>query len=453
MLKRILPSWLTRRLKPKEIQPPVDTFCIYPWIHLQTLSNGVAHVCCKFRGTIESAGSPMSIGDHSLDAIWNSEYMRTIRRDMVEGRRVAGCQECYDEEKTGGFSMRKRDTEGWSRGWLNEEGVTLPKLTADCKKNDYYLSTLPVSYEIDVGNFCNLACRMCYGGSSSRIDNDPIHRRWSPSYGHDPEDAALVPPHPTGSWLTRTAFTRNEILQNAGRVKRLHFLGGETLIIKEVAEILQHLVDMGVSHNIEISLVTNGTTTKSQCLALSQHFKNVGIAISIDGFGPYYEYIRYPGKWSTIVENINSFRKLPRISLGAAVTLQLYNALNIVELFRYLDSIDLGFYAYPIAFPKHLSVAALPPRARAIAAERLRQYAMTDCKQENRDMILGLAQGTQSTSTACDMSLLRNLMLFTNDLDLSRGQSFANTHAELLQLIRETGFEWTEEVRFVSRAQ
>jgi len=399
----------------------------------------------------------MSISDHSLDAIWNSEQMRAIRRDMVEGRPVGGCQECYNEERSGGFSMRKRDTEYWSRGWLNEENVSLAKLIADSRQSDYYLSTIPVSYEIDVGNFCNLKCRMCHAESSSRIDEDPVHRRWAADPIHiagDPGmDVAPSPPHLPGSWLTKTALDKNEILRNAARIKRLYFLGGETLIIKEVDEVLQYLVDMKVAHNITLSFVTNGSTTKSQCLALAGHFKESAIAISIDGFGPYYDYIRYPAKWSTLARNIDSFRKFPKTSVGGAVTLQLYNALNIVELFRYLDSIDMGFYAYPIASPRHLTVAALPPRARAVAAERLRQYAMSDCRKNNREMILGLARETEPTADQCDMALLRNLMLFTNDLDRSRGQSFAKTHAELFEFIAETGFQWTDETRFLSCAK
>ena len=427
---------------------PSDTFCIYPWFHLQVLTTGVARVCCKFRGNIERDGSSMSMTGHTLDAIWNSEQMRTIRRDMVEGRVVAGCQECYDEEKFGGLSMRKRDTESWSRGWLNDEGVSLASLVAESRRRDHYLSTMPVSYELDVGNLCNLKCRMCHGESSSRIDRDPVHRRWAASHGHissaDPTTFAPPRPHSTRSWLTGR-LDRNEILQSARRLKRLHFLGGETLIVKEVTEVLQSLVDMGVAHDITVSMVTNGTTTKSPCLALLEHFKAVSIAISIDGFGQYYDYIRYPGKWSTVANNIEVFRKLPKTSVGGAVTLQLYNALNVVELFRYFDAIEMGFYAYPIVFPRHLSVAALPPRARSIAAERLRRYAETDCRPQHREMIVGLANGTAPTDDRCDMALLRNLMLFTNDLDRSRGQSFATTHGELLALIAETGFHWTDE--------
>jgi len=80
--------------------------------------------------------------------------------------------------------MRKRDTERWAHGWLNEENVSLAKLIADSKQRDHYLSAIPVTYEIDVGNLCNLKCRMCHAESSSRIDEDPVHRRWAA----DPDD-------------------------------------------------------------------------------------------------------------------------------------------------------------------------------------------------------------------------------------------------------------------------
>jgi hypothetical protein len=40
---------------------------------------------------------------------------------------------------------------------------------------------------------------------------------------------------------------------------------------------------------------------------------------------------------------------------------------------------------------------------------------------------------------------MRAFMLFTNDLDATRGQSFRDTHRELLQLITDAGFTWTNE--------
>jgi GT2 family glycosyltransferase len=43
---------------------------------------------------------------------------------------------------------------------------------------------------------------------------------------------------------------------------------------------------------------------------------------------------------------------------------------------------------------------------------------------------------------------MRKFMLFTNDLDLSRGQSFRDSHRELFDHITESGFSWSEETLF-----
>ena len=165
----------------------------------------------------------------------------------------------------------------------------------------------------------------------------------------------------------------------------------------------------------------------------------------MDGFDQYYNYIRYPGRWTDVVRNLDVFKKLKNASLGGAVTMQNLNALNITELFRYLDSIDMNFFAYPLHFPRYLSFDALPPNARTLGATRLREYAEGDCRPQHREMVLGLASQLEPKRDRFDARLLRDFMLFTNDLDTTRGQSFRDTHGELLELMSEAGFTWTSE--------
>jgi MoaA/NifB/PqqE/SkfB family radical SAM enzyme len=396
----------------------------------------------------------MSIQDYSLNEIWNSQQMRDLRRDMIEGKRVSGCADCYQEEKGGGFSMRKRDTSYWQNGWLNEEKKTVESLISTTIESDFRLPIMPTSYELDVGNLCNLACRMCHGEVSSRINQDPIHRRWASTFAQLSGQAGFtdIKVRLDQPWINNKELVRNSILKHPDQIKRLYFLGGETLIIREVGETLQYLIDTGVASKIVVAVVTNGTVITAPWLKLTDRFKAVEIAISVDGFGPYYEYIRYPAGWEVLTKNIKFLRALPKTSVGAAVTLQSYNVLNIVALFRYLDSIGLGFYAYPIAFPAHLRPTAIPHRARKVAGERLREYARNDCRPEYREMIKGFATNLETTDNDCTEASLREFMLFTNDLDSFRGQRFADTHAELLALITETGFNWTSETMYVDRS-
>ena len=83
-------------------------------------------------------------------------------------------------------------------------------------------------------------------------------------------------------------------------------------------------------------------------------------------------------------------------------------------------------------------------KARRLAADRLLAYAAR-CRPEQREEIRGLASGLLAAGDSFDTALLREFMLFTNDLDVTRGQSFRSTHGELLELITQTGFRWTDE--------
>ena len=426
-----------------------DTFCVHPWTDLRLVSEGRAQVCCRYdKGSMVSAhGVPLSLDSSSLDDIWNSDEMRGIRRAMVEGRKVPGCAECYQEEKGGGFSMRMRDNRQWEAGWLNEERVTIESLQSRAVAGDFRLATLPSNIEIDTGNLCNLTCRMCHDGASSKIGKDAVQTRWTADHRtgtsfHDPDVPAA--PAPIRRWRFDREFVRNELIRPDHQVKRIYFIGGEPLLVREIGDALQGVIEAGAAGNIRLAVVTNGTV-KDSWLRHAKHFKSVEIAVSMDGFGPYYEYIRFPGRWTDVIGHLAALKKLPNTSVGGAVTLQAYNVLNIDQLFRHLDSMGVGFFAYPIHFPRYLCASAMPPIVRRLGAERLRSYAERDCLPHFREMVLGLASQLEPTSDRLDTRLLRDFMLFTNDLDKSRGQSFKATHGELFDLIAESGFTWTDE--------
>jgi MoaA/NifB/PqqE/SkfB family radical SAM enzyme len=229
---------------------------------------------------------------------------------------------------------------------------------------------------------------------------------------------------PTGKrWVEDKNFILTELFRHPEQVKQLEFLGGETLLIKEVRDILECLIEAGVADNVVLIATTNGTVIKSPWLGLAERFKQLALNVSIDGLGRYYEYIRYPARWSTLTRNIEILKKRSRTRLTAIATLQAYNALNIVDLFKYLDSIGLDFYAYPVSHPPYLSPMVLPPSGRRLAIQRLWSYAERDCLPKNRELVFGLASGLEKAG---------NREVFDE-----------NPHGELLELITDAGFMWT----------
>jgi len=307
------------------------------------------------------------------------------------------------------------------------------------------LSPTPRVLQLEVGNLCNLKCRMCSGTFSSRIELDPVHNQWA--------SGGLPSNLNTGEeWFRNPEIIQNHLLQHPREIDWIEFQGGETLLAKEVTGILQYLIDANVAPNIEIGAVTNATTTRSPWLKLVDRFKRLNLTISVDGFGKDYEYIRYPGRWHTLVRNIEILRRLPNTLTQVNVTLQNYNALNLVNLCRFLDSIGMDFFITPLADPAYLKATTMPPAARRLAAERLRHYLGEDCRPQNRSMIQGIIGHLEQPGAELDQELLHEFMVFTNDLDASRKQSFAETHAELLGLIRQAGLDWTSETRYANLA-
>lgn len=424
-----------------------DTFCILPWKFMVLTHDGTAKTCYSAQTKIAHEGQTLSIDRNGLEEIWNADDMQRIRRDMVAGRPVKSCEECYRLERSGRRSLRQIENQNWVHGARNGERASIESLKARAAAEDYRLSAMPVRLQLYVGNRCNLKCRMCTGTWSSRINIDSVHRAWSGLEENDWASKSARREH----WFQQSAVLRENLLRHADQLRVIEICGGETLLAPEVADILQCLVDSGAAKHILLQFTTNVTTARVPWQALLKHFAGCTFALSMDGFGKYYEYIRYPGRWLTVVRNTEELRRLPHVRAYAHVIFQSYNALNIVELFRHLDAIGLPFSVLPLDTPPHLQATVLPPAARRLAAQRLRDYAARDCRPGHRGTVSGLAALLEAAGDEMDARLLREFMLFTNDLDATRGQNFRDTHAEVLPFFEEVGLPWTDEKRYAGR--
>lgn len=362
---------------------------------------------------------------------------------MVEGRHISGCGICYEQEAAGGQTDRIWSNQAWLDGWLNPERLTIEQFKARAATGDFRHPG-PEYVELNIGNLCNLKCRMCGGLSSSRIERDPVHTPWV-----EEQMRTLPRSAETSWWQDRSALDR--IFQYPERVQHVYLLGGEPLLIKEISGILQYLIDRGVAAGIDVITTTNGTTTKAPWLPLTRHFRALCLDFSLDGYGQLNDYMRYPSRWDNLVRNIEYFKALPNVYLTAICVLQAYNALNVVELLRFLDALGVGIKVGWVYTPEYLRLRALPPHVCREAARRLRAYAEADCLPANKELIHATAASLESAVQQFDPDLLRQFMLFTNDLDVTRGQSFRESCAELHQMIEAAGFAWTDETLHAGR--
>jgi MoaA/NifB/PqqE/SkfB family radical SAM enzyme len=441
-LRYRLAEYIRRSLRPK----PPATFCIHVWNHLRIEANSEGRVCSAYEeGNIYQDGVPMSVDRHALSEIWNSDMMRGLRRDMAAGQHVPGCRQCYANEARGGLSKRLIDLARWESGWLNESGVTIRRMIELGRNNDFRLPMLPAKVEVEIGNLCNFKCRTCNAGLSSLIGKDPVHRAWAANQFGAPQNGRDVS-------AETYAYRRMESLEKlgkeiaadtSGQIKRLYFLGGEPLLVREIGVLLEDLVAAGRARQLRLLFVSNASVIP-RWLSLAPHFRAVDVTVSIDGYGDLHDYIRYPGRWPSLLANLQRLQQVPNVKIMANATISLLNALSICRLFRFLDSIGMSFAAYLLHYPRYLMVGALPSSVRRVAAARLRAYAGDDCRPNNRALVLSLAAQFESSDEPTESTLLRDFMLFTNDLDASREQSIRRAEPELVEMLAKSGYPWLD---------
>lgn len=572
-------------------------FCALPWVHLAVFPEGSAKLCCIARSSVNDGGEPMSLETHALEDVWNSEYMRRVRRDMLAGKFVADCSACYVAEKTGHTSRRVESNARWAA----ELGPLFDQLLEESRRTDGAVAGMPLYYQLMPGNLCNLKCRMCFPVFSTQIEKDPVHSKWAPvilddnrvrqgpdwSVGkvvlaptqlhgvkldgfyqleepagaapfrwtsatasvnvklppgaratelrvklrrrnywgqkaritvngvavfdgrlpwraldrafalpttvegeltvrieggtfrapNDPRELGVgvelievahavgtnaVPDEqrsatarlPNGPWYRDDAWVRDVLLQNADRLRALYFTGGEPMLEKQVEHILENLIERGVADRIDIELNSNCTALREPVVAKLQQFRSVNLTISIDSAGDYYEYIRYPARWETIRRNVDRLVAMsgPRFKLLGGIILQVYNALNLTHVLEFLDARDIPFIIDVATQPSFLAINVLPRRVREVAASRLDEYAATKCRPGQLDVVRTTANRLRTAADKSTPENLRTLMLFSNDLDVTRKQSARAVHGELLDMLLEGGFHWTDELSLAKAA-
>lgn len=436
------------------------SFCILPWTHLTAFPEGTVRLCCVAEDSIKRDGVPLSLQTEPLEEIWNSPYMRGVRRDMLAGKPVKECAECYRNERALGESVRTRANVRWKA----ELGPVFDSLLDGSERNHYAARDLPVYYQLIPGNLCNLKCRMCIPNFSSQIERDEVHRRWVQGPDEVRAVGALARRGeaakseasqggsrlPNGPWYRDDAWVRDVLLGHTDKLRDLYFTGGEPLIEEQVEKILDHLIASGVEGNVLLELNTNATVLREPMFEKLRRFREVQIGVSLDAYGPYHEYIRYPARWSTIRRNVERLvgASSDRFHVCAGPVVQVYNALNVVEVLRFFDSMAIPYRMQFATSPWFLSVDVLPRRIRQIGAERLRAYIQErggEAPPHVQEHVLAVARHLEAVPESSRKDPLRTLMLFTNDLDAGRKQSFRDVHGELVGLLGEGGFTWTDE--------
>lgn len=365
------------------------TFCPLPWIHLATRPNGDIRVCCtanasgageddsKEVGLVTANGVNMNLQTNTLAEVWNSNYMKTIRLQMLDNKIPTSCTKCFKEESSGITSKRQWETVVW------KERLDLDSIVANTQLD----GTLPVEipyFDLRLGNLCQLKCIMC-----SPHDSSSWIKEWNIQYSKY-KTIELQTDQRWDSDFDYTWYKKGSFLDDMRRqsenIRELYFAGGEPLLIPEHYKILEFMIDTGAAKNCVLRYNSNGLELPEKLFDLWKHFKQVKFNFSVDAYGELNDYIRYPSKWNNVVTNLARMDDTPdNITVNIACAVQLLNVLYITELVYWKESMNFKKINMPpygagligthlVYLPSYLNVRVLPEHLKIKVVKQVKYF-------------------------------------------------------------------------------
>lgn len=301
-----------------------STACILPFVGVETTPLGNVRPCClALYDVVDELGNKYNLTQHTLSDAFNSRYMQNMRQAMLDGEKPAACQRCWSEEDAGRQSKRISSR---------------IKLAAiECTTVFSATDVTARFIDLKLGNICNLRCRICGSYSSSKWAQEEMDM-----YNNKDDKDSLQRFHlRAGAWpRNANSFWRN-LEQHLSTIEFLEITGGEPFLIKEHFDLLERAIEQGVAKNISIHYNTNATTLPERAFEIWKHFKEVEIAFSIDAIGADFEYQRYPAKWETAVEIINTVHVAKsiysNITTQVCYTISVHNVCSLGPLLAWID--------------------------------------------------------------------------------------------------------------------
>ena len=400
---------------------PHDKFCVLPWVSLETSPIGTVRPCCLADDEIvDNAGDKFNLATASFSGIQNSDSMRKLRQEFIDGRQPQTCRKCWREERSGRTSKRMH---------------TLDRLKHMLPDQNWTADAKPLMFlDLKLGNICNLKCRICGSWSSSTFATEELANLGRDENRKTNHHYQMLR---QGAWPRENQLFWNEIDQVVDQIQYIEFTGGEPFMIQEHFDMLQGIVDRGIADCVEIHYNTNGTQWPEHAENIWQHFKCVEIAFSIDDVGARFEYQRSNAIWAEVEKNIARFRDLRNrynnIRLQVCSTVNVFNVCYLEELSQWIDQQNFDFVYWNMMHEAYyFSISTLPESAKRVITQRLQLAQVSSTNRREFDQIIDFMNNGASLD---GFNMRREIA----NLDRRRQQNLAVVEPEFAQLIDYNG--------------
>jgi len=379
--------------------------CPLPWTSVELDAIGRIKPCCLAREAIQENSQDVSVRTHTIDQAMNSDYMKDLRAQFLNGDQPKTCSPCWDTEATGQLSKRNHSINKMTNVVYNENQIS------------------PTFLDLKLGNICNIKCRICGSDSSSKWVTE-VYKLYG---DRELRDRTIK----NGSWPRTESTVWDQLDKALPNVRYLEITGGEPFLIEQQFDLLQRAVDLGYAKNIEVHYNTNGTIYPERAINdIFPHFKKIEIAFSIDDVGDRFHYQRFPAKWNEVKENVAKICALkatsPWLHTQVCCTINKQNIYYLPELCNYINTLDLNYRYFNLLHgPLEFHIAHSSPEFKEACTSRISKltshlpYFVTE--------IIPIINFMMENKPCTDNAFIDRIA----EIDKSRGQDFASTFPEI----------------------
>ena len=312
--------------------PHKNIFCATPWYEIHIYWDGGLGICCvESHRLYKDTETQYNIANMSIMEWFNTEPPKKIRRDMAGSSGISICSQCYIEEGNGWNSRRFNSNMKsviFTRNAFDASYSQSPGLPhfQHSIENQGHADTHPIDLHIDLGNFCNLACKMCDPSASSTIASQEV--RWGIE-----SSKKFVGVDWTKDPVVWQRF-KDELL-TIPHLNNIHFMGGETLLTDRMEDLVDHMIQHK-RFDVCFSFVTNGTIFRARLLDKLSKFRRVGIEVSIETLTKHNAYVRQGTDTQQVLDNIKHYQNW----CTGNVSLTLRPAPNILTIGNYTTLLE-----------------------------------------------------------------------------------------------------------------
>lgn len=309
-----------------------STFCVVPFTNITTSPNNHWRQCCDSPPLIEHEGEYFSIFDYDIKKMWNHEFYKKLRMDLITGVKNPACNKCWKKEEAGAFSYRKK---------ASNDMIVSDKTVEEVFNNNGHLDSYPTQLVLKIGNLCNLKCIMCNQISSDKIEKEVLV--WKSNNDKVPQwldyiDSFDVPDKIKDVRSLSLKSTPENVIKQIEPALRqgcsLELVGGEAFVNPFTNELLKYCIEQGIAKNISIETISNLSLINKKQVELMKEFKSIEVTASFDHIDEdRFRFIRYPASYKDFRENFDSLIHSDSINLKISTTYSIFNIFDIDKIF------------------------------------------------------------------------------------------------------------------------